>query len=67
MYDALEQARVEVVGARHMAGVTANLRARLAEECESEGYDRMTRKDQMPVATALPGWLLTRSGCLKSH
>src|SRR6202166_4180173 len=33
VYDALEQARVEVVRARHMAGVTANLRARLAEEC----------------------------------
>ena len=53
VYDALEQARVEVVGARHMAGVTANLRARLVDECESEGYDRMTRKDQMPVAAAL--------------
>ncbi|MDE2517224.1 MAG: cobaltochelatase subunit CobT [Rhodospirillales bacterium] len=52
-YDALEQVRVEVVGARHMAGVAANLHARLTEECESEGYDRMTRKDQMPVAAAL--------------
>ena len=48
-YDALEQARVEVVGAQHMAGVAANLRARLAEECEAEGYDRMTRKDQLPI------------------
>lgn len=53
VYDALEQARVETVGSRHMAGVAANLRAKLAEECESEGYDRMTRKDQLPVATAL--------------
>jgi cobaltochelatase CobT len=52
-YDALEQARVEVVGARHMSGVAANLRAKLAEECEAEGYDRMTRKDQLPVAAAL--------------
>ncbi|MBS0561607.1 MAG: cobaltochelatase subunit CobT [Proteobacteria bacterium] len=52
-YDLLEQARVEVVGARHMAGVAANLRAKLAEECEAEGYDRMTRKDQLPVAQAL--------------
>ncbi|HTW27418.1 MAG TPA: cobaltochelatase subunit CobT [Acetobacteraceae bacterium] len=53
VYDALEQARVEVVGARHMAGVAANLRARLTEECEAEGYDRMTRKDQMPAHAAL--------------
>src|SRR5271163_1147336 len=53
VYDALEQARVEVIGSRHMAGVAQNLRARLAEECETEGYDRMTRKDQLPVAAAL--------------
>jgi cobaltochelatase CobT len=53
VYDALEQARVEVVGARHMAGVDANLRARLTDDCEAEGYDRMTRRDQLPVASAL--------------
>ncbi|MBV8094542.1 MAG: cobaltochelatase subunit CobT [Acetobacteraceae bacterium] len=53
VYDALEQARVEVVGGRHMSGVAANLRARLAEECEAEGYDRMTRKEQLPAAAAL--------------
>jgi cobaltochelatase CobT len=52
-YDALEQVRVEAIGSRHMAGVAANLRARLAEECESEGYDRMTRKDQLTAAAAL--------------
>jgi cobaltochelatase CobT len=52
-YDALEQARVETVGARFMAGVSANLRAKLTEECEAEGYDRMTRKDQLPIAAAV--------------
>ena len=45
VFDALEQVRVEAVGSRHMAGVAANLRAKLVEECEAEGYDRMTRKD----------------------
>ncbi len=49
----IEQARVEAIGARHMSGVSANLRAKLTEECEAEGYDRMTRKDQLPVAEAL--------------
>ena len=53
VYDALEQARVEIVGARHMSGVAANLRAKLSEECETEGYDRMTRKEQLPVTAAL--------------
>jgi cobaltochelatase CobT len=57
-YDALEQVRVEVIGSRYMNGVNANLRAKLAEECESEGYDRMTRKDQLPIDKALA--LLTR-------
>ena len=52
-YDALEQARVETIGSHHMSGVSANLRAKLTEECEAEGYDRMTRKDQMPIASAL--------------
>ena len=52
-YDALEQARVETVGSHFMSGVSANLRAKLTEECEAEGYDRMTRKDQMPIAAAL--------------
>ncbi len=54
VYDALEQARVETVGSRHMAGVAANLRFKLSEECEAEGYDRMTRKDQLPITAALP-------------
>src|ERR1700749_548799 len=53
VYDALEQARVEVVGSRHMAGVAANLQSKLAEECEAESYERMTRKDQLPIPGAL--------------
>jgi cobaltochelatase CobT len=53
IYDALEQARVEVVGGRHMEGVAANLAARLRDNCEADGYDRMTRRDQLPAAAAL--------------
>ncbi len=53
VYDALEQARVEIVGGRHMSGVAANLHARLSDECEAEGYDRMTRRDQLPTPVAL--------------
>ena len=52
-YDALEQVRVEVIGAQHMHGVNANLRAKLTEECEADGFDRMTRKDQLPIDKAL--------------
>ena len=53
VYEALEQARIEVVGARFMEGVAANLDERLIQECAQAGYDRMTRKDQLPVAAAL--------------
>ncbi|HEX8375697.1 MAG TPA: cobaltochelatase subunit CobT [Geminicoccaceae bacterium] len=53
VFDALEDVRVEAVGSKHMAGVAANLRARLTDQCETEGYDRMTRKDQLPLPAAL--------------
>ncbi len=53
IYDALEQARVEVVGGRYMAGVAANLRARLADTVEADGLERMTRRDQLPASAAL--------------
>jgi cobaltochelatase CobT len=53
VFDALEDVRVQSFGSRHMAGVAANLRARLTEECETEGFDRMTRKDQLPLHSAL--------------
>ena len=53
LYDALEQVRVEVLGGRGMAGVAANLHAKLAEQCEADGLDRMTRREQLPTGTAL--------------
>jgi len=53
VYDLLAQARVEAIGARQMEGVAANLRARLREECEADGLDRMTRREQLPVARAI--------------
>ncbi|MCH4093860.1 MAG: cobaltochelatase subunit CobT [Acetobacter peroxydans] len=42
VYDALEQARVESLGARHMLGVAANLRQRLEQEVQAAGLERMT-------------------------
>ena len=53
IYDALEQARVEIVGGRYMDGVAANLRARLTETVEADCLDRMTRRDQLSAASAL--------------
>ncbi|MCX7374629.1 MAG: cobaltochelatase subunit CobT, partial [Alphaproteobacteria bacterium] len=53
VYDALEDVRVQHIGAEHMAGVRHNLNIRLNDECEAEGFDRMTRKDQLPLPAAL--------------
>ncbi|WP_183481232.1 cobaltochelatase CobT-related protein [Komagataeibacter kakiaceti] len=53
VYDVLEQARVESLGARHMAGVAANLDARLAQECTDLGLDRLPGHDRLPTPLAL--------------
>ncbi|MGE4480925.1 cobaltochelatase subunit CobT [Acidocella sp.] len=52
-FDALEQARVEIVGSEYMAGVAANLRNRLNEECSQAGLEHVTSREQMPLGTAL--------------
>jgi cobaltochelatase CobT len=52
-YDALEQARIEAVGSANMAGIFANLRSRLNEQCEQEGLGRMTSREQLSLSTAL--------------
>ncbi len=52
VFDALEQARVEVVGARHMAGVAANLEARLVESLGAD-HAALSRREQLPLAGAL--------------
>lgn len=53
VYDALEQARIEAVGARHMRGVAANLRQRLERDCKAAGLDRMTDPAELSPAVAL--------------
>ncbi|MFT8711660.1 cobaltochelatase CobT-related protein [Komagataeibacter rhaeticus] len=53
VYDVLEQARVESLGARHMAGVAANLDARLAQECADLGLDRLPSHTRLPTPLAL--------------
>lgn len=52
-FDAMEQARVEIVGAEFMAGVAANLRRQLGDQCAMLGMEQMMRRDQIPVSTAL--------------
>lgn len=54
VFDAIEQARVEVVGAQYMAGVAANLRHQLGEQCALQGLQQITQADQVPLSAVLP-------------
>jgi cobaltochelatase CobT len=52
-FDALEQARVEALGAKHMAGVAANLTSLLNERCKQAGFERAGAKAEIPIADVM--------------
>ncbi|CAN0300395.1 unnamed protein product [Discosporangium mesarthrocarpum] len=58
LFEAVEQARVEAIGARRMAGVAANLEAALEEKSRVRGFARVTEREQVPIAEAVG--MLTR-------
>src|SRR3954466_12687679 len=58
VFEALEQARVEALGARRMAGVAANLSAMLDEQYRRQGFERVTERTESTMAEAVR--LLTR-------
>jgi cobaltochelatase CobT len=53
IYDALEQARVEAIGARRMAGVEANLASAIEERCRLKGMSRIGDRSQAPLSEAM--------------
>ena len=53
LYDAVEQARVEAIGARHMVGVADNLGVALEVRCRDKGFARVTEREQAPVSEAV--------------
>ena len=53
IYDAVEQARVEAIGARRMAGVDTNLAAAIEERCRLKGLARIGDQSQAPLPDAL--------------
>src|SRR5713101_8208811 len=58
VFEGLEQARVEALGARRMAGVAANLTAMLDEQYRRQGFERVTERTESTMAEAVR--LLTR-------
>ena len=51
--DALEQARVESIGANELQGVKQNLNAALEEKCHRLGYQNIASRDDTNMAEAL--------------
>ena len=53
VFDAVEQARVEALGARRMAGVATNLAAMLDEQYRRQGFERITERTDSTMAEAV--------------
>src|SRR5438105_6879738 len=58
VFEGLEQARVEALGARRMVGVGQNLSAMLDEQYRRQGFERVTERTESTMAEAVR--LLTR-------
>ncbi|RVT85331.1 cobaltochelatase subunit CobT [Rhodobacteraceae bacterium CCMM004] len=52
LYEAMETARCEAVGARDMPGTAGNIDARIATEARRRGYDRVTDRADAPLPVA---------------
>ncbi|MCA8878807.1 MAG: cobaltochelatase subunit CobT [Rhodobacteraceae bacterium] len=57
IYEALETARCEAVGARTMPGTAGNIDAKIAAEADRRGYGQITEANDAPLAPAA-GYLL---------
>jgi len=53
VFDALEQARVEAIGANQMPGVKENLNQTLNEKCARLGYTRLENREDSNIADAV--------------
>ena len=52
LYEAMEEARCEAMGAREMPGTAGNIDAKIASEASKKGYGEITEAAQAPLATA---------------
>ncbi len=53
VFEALEQARVEAVGAQRLVGCAGNLSEALDKRCRDKGYDQVSDRADVPVAEAI--------------
>lgn len=57
LYEAMETARCEAMGARDMPGTAGNIDAKIAHEAMRKGYDQVSQASDAPLATAA-GYLI---------
>ena len=57
LYEAMETARCEAVGARHMPGTAGNIDSKIGVEAERRGYGQMAQASEAPLAVAA-GYLI---------
>ena len=55
IYEAMEWARCEAVGARDMPGTASNIDHKIAHEAERRGYAQIREASEAPLAAAGPG------------
>ena len=53
VFEAIEQARVEAIGAQRMQGVAANLAARIEQRYERSRFNEVTERSEAPLPDAL--------------
>jgi cobaltochelatase CobT len=53
VFEAIELARVEAIGALQMSGVAANLAAALDDHCRQRGFNRLADREHAPLGDAL--------------
>ncbi|RFP86826.1 cobaltochelatase subunit CobT [Rhodobacteraceae bacterium 63075] len=52
IYEAMETARCEAMGARDMPGTAGNIDAKIADDAQRRGFDQITDRADAPLATA---------------
>ncbi|ABV94452.1 aerobic cobaltochelatase subunit cobT [Dinoroseobacter shibae DFL 12 = DSM 16493] len=57
LYEAMETARCEAMGARVMPGTAGNIDAKIGAEAQRKGYDQVTQASEAPLAIAA-GYLI---------
>ncbi|WP_197915651.1 cobaltochelatase subunit CobT [Thiosulfatihalobacter marinus] len=57
LYEAMETARCEAMGARHMPGTASNIDVKISHEATSRGYGDITSSEEAPLSVAA-GYLI---------